>query len=74
MNRLPPHQIFCFFVFRFDAAFKFKDPEFEGSDQWVLIKHFNEMFHTGPFKRAYQETNSTNYAFLQLNFGIGMPF
>lgn len=63
-----------FFVFRFDAAFKFKDPEFNGSDQWVLIRHFNELFKTGPFKRAYEQTNNASYNFLQLNFGIGMPF
>jgi len=63
-----------FFVFRFDAAFKFKDPEFDGSDQWVLIDHFSELFHTGPFKRAYEATNNSSYNFMQLNFGIGMPF
>lgn len=70
-----------FFVFRFDVAFKFKDPQFQGSDQWVLIDHFNELFHTGPFKRAYTQANSfidpgsgATYNFMQLNFGIGMPF
>ena len=63
-----------FFIFRFDAAFKFKDPEFQGSDQWVLIDHFNELFHTGPFKTAYKNTNGINYNFMQLNFGIGLPF
>lgn len=64
-----------FFVFRFDAAFKFKDPQFQGSDQWVLINHFNELFKTGPFKTAYRAANNgQSYNFLQLNFGIGMPF
>jgi hypothetical protein len=63
-----------FFVFRLDAALKFKDPEFSGSDQWVLINHYNELFRTGSFKRAYLQTNSESYNFLQLNFGIGMPF
>ena len=69
-----------FFVFRFDVAFKFKDPQFQGSDQWVLINHFDELFHTGPFKRAYQLANSfpgntgPTYNFMQLNFGIGLPF
>ncbi|HWD87643.1 MAG TPA: BamA/TamA family outer membrane protein [Mucilaginibacter sp.] len=63
-----------FFVFRLDAAFKFKDPQFSGSDQWVLINHFDELFHTGPFKTAYQNTNGERYAFMQLNFGVGMPF
>ncbi|WP_461453127.1 translocation and assembly module lipoprotein TamL [Mucilaginibacter sp.] len=64
-----------FFVFRLDAALKFKDPEFNGSDQWVLIEHFNELFHSGSFKSNYAFTNYPNtYNFLQLNFGIGMPF
>jgi outer membrane protein insertion porin family len=64
-----------FFVFRLDAAFKFKDPQFNGSDQWVLINHFDELFHSGPFKQAYQHNNSGDtYNFMQLNFGIGMPF
>jgi len=65
----------AFFVFRLDAAFKFKDPQFNGSDQWVLLKHGNELFHTGPFKAAYRTANSGDtYNFMQLNFGIGMPF
>lgn len=65
----------AFFVFRLDAAFKFKDPQFNGADQWVLIQHFNELFHSGPFKNAYQVNNSgDSYNFMQLNFGIGMPF
>ena len=38
-----------FFVFRLDAAFKFKDPQFKGSDQWVLINHAGELFHSGAF-------------------------
>jgi len=63
-----------FFVFRFDAALKFKDPEFTGSNQWVLIDHIDELFHTGSFKRAYIQSNGESYNFLQLNFGIGMPF
>jgi outer membrane protein insertion porin family len=74
-----------FFVFRLDAAFKIKDPQFEGSDQWVLFKHANELFHPGTFRNSYLEANSTGrdkdgkvmgdtYNFMQLNFGIGMPF
>lgn len=63
-----------FFVFRFDAALKFKDPEFNGADQWVLIEHFNELFHAGSFKAAYKKANLDNYNFMQLNFGIGLPF
>ncbi|MBK0378359.1 translocation and assembly module lipoprotein TamL [Mucilaginibacter segetis] len=74
-----------FFIFRLDAAFKFKDPQFYGSDQWVLVNHFDELFKTGDFKRAYLRANSTgvdkdgnilgdSYNFMQLNFGIGLPF
>lgn len=64
-----------FFVFRLDAALKFKDPQFSGSQQWVLINHPGELFGDGPFKQAYHAANYPDtYNFLQLNFGIGMPF
>jgi outer membrane protein assembly factor BamA len=63
-----------FFVFRLDAALKFKDPQFTGSDQWVLINHFDELFHSGTFKNAYRSASGESYNFLQLNFGVGMPF
>ncbi|RYE17056.1 MAG: hypothetical protein EOP51_24620 [Sphingobacteriales bacterium] len=82
-----------FFVFRFDVAFKLKDPQFSGADQWVLIKHADELFKTGDFKRNYRIDNSTGinyskdkdgrlvskivgdgYSFMQLNFGVGLPF
>ncbi|MBL4675353.1 MAG: BamA/TamA family outer membrane protein [Mucilaginibacter sp.] len=75
-----------FFIFRLDAAFKFKDPQFNGSDQWVFIKHFDEIFGNGPFKQKYLQDNRTGvdtntgkivgdgYSFMQLNFGIGLPF
>jgi outer membrane protein insertion porin family len=64
-----------FFVFRLDAAFKFKDPQFSGSDQWVLIDHFDELFRSGSFKNNYKNANGGDiYNFMQLNFGIGMPF
>jgi hypothetical protein len=75
-----------FFIFRLDAALKFKDPQFTGSDQWVLIKHGDELFKSGSFKEAYLRANATSidkngkvtagdsYNFMQLNFGIGLPF
>jgi len=63
-----------FFVFRLDAALKFKDPEFSGADQWVLINHFNELFHSGTFKNNYFTNYGDSYNFMQLNFGIGLPF
>ncbi|GAB3935685.1 translocation and assembly module lipoprotein TamL [Mucilaginibacter myungsuensis] len=63
-----------FFVFRLDAAFKVKDPQFSGSEQWVLFRHGNELFRNGDFKKRYQVTNGDSYNFMQLNFGIGLPF
>ena len=64
-----------FFVFRLDAAFKFKDPQFNGINQWVLLEHGNELFESGLFKSKYSAANSGDtYNFMQLNFGIGMPF
>lgn len=74
-----------FFIFRLDAALKFKDPQFSGADQWVLIKHGDELFKSGSFKEAYLKANATgvdkdgkimgdSYNFMQLNFGIGLPF
>lgn len=63
-----------FFVFRLDAAFKFKDPQFNGADQWVLLRHTNELFRDGSFKSNYLQTNGESYNFMQLNFGIGLPF
>jgi len=65
----------AFFVFRLDAAFKFKDPQFTGSDSWVLINHFGELFKAGDFKARYKAANTGDtYNFMQLNFGVGMPF
>lgn len=63
-----------FFVFRFDAAFKFKDPQFSGGDQYVLLNHFGELFKKGDFKNSYLQSNKEDYRFMQLNFGIGLPF
>lgn len=63
-----------FFVFRLDAGFKFKDPQFSGSSQWVLLNHLGELFYSGPFKNDYLQNNGEKYSFMQLNFGIGMPF
>jgi outer membrane protein insertion porin family len=64
-----------FFVFRLDAAFKFKDPQFSGSQSWVLANHLGELFKAGEFKTKYKVANSGDgYNFMQLNFGVGMPF
>ncbi|RZK70925.1 MAG: hypothetical protein EOO85_20550, partial [Pedobacter sp.] len=61
-----------YFVFRFDVGLKLKDPQFEGSDQWVISKLFNG---SSDFKRTYNALNSPmQYRFVQYNFGIGMPF
>ena len=61
-----------YFVFRLDIGLKLKDPQFSGSDQWVIGK-----FLSGgrDFKNAYNLTHAPDtYRFLQYNFGIGMPF
>ncbi|WP_448636613.1 BamA/TamA family outer membrane protein [Pedobacter panaciterrae] len=61
-----------YFVFRFDVGLKLKDPQFEGSDQWMFKRFF-----TGnkKFKDDYYLTHSPErYRFVQYNFGIGMPF
>jgi len=63
-----------YFVFRFDVGAKIKDPQFTGSDNWV-VKHLFSSDARREFKEAYIETNSPDrYRFLQYNFGIGMPF
>ncbi|NEU07904.1 BamA/TamA family outer membrane protein [Flavihumibacter sp. R14] len=60
-----------YFVFRLDAGIKVKDPQFSGSDQWV-IKH---LFNKKEFKELYENTHRPDvYRFVQYNFGIGMPF
>lgn len=61
-----------YFVFRFDIGLKIKDPQFTGSDQWVISKFLSG---GGDFKRAYNAANTPDrYRFVQYNFGIGMPF
>lgn len=60
-----------YFVFRFDAGLKIKDPQFEGRNQWVI----KELFNSTEFRRQYERTNYPDpYSFIQYNFGIGMPF
>ncbi|KQC01654.1 BamA/TamA family outer membrane protein [Pedobacter sp. Hv1] len=61
-----------FFVFRFDLGLKIKDPQFEGSEQWVIGKFING---GRAFKDLYKVTNAPDrYRFMQYNFGIGLPF
>jgi outer membrane protein insertion porin family len=61
-----------FFVFRFDLGLKLKDPQFAGSEQWVIGKYFNG---AKEFKARYLADHSPDrYRFMQYNFGIGMPF
>jgi outer membrane protein insertion porin family len=60
-----------YFVFRLDAGIKVKDPQFSGSDQYVIKYLFNK----SGFKERYKITNYPDvYRFVQYNFGIGMPF
>ncbi len=61
-----------YFVFRFDVGLKLKDPQFTGSEQWVINK-----FLSGgkAFRAEYDAMNTPDrYRFVQYNFGIGMPF
>ncbi|RZL08771.1 MAG: hypothetical protein EOO89_22240, partial [Pedobacter sp.] len=61
-----------YFVFRFDVGLKLKDPQFQGSDQWVIGKYLRG---AKDFKDQYFITHSPErYRFVQYNFGIGMPF
>ncbi len=61
-----------FFVFRFDLGLKIRDPQFVGSEQWVINKFFNG---GKEFKRRYEITHNPDvYRFMQYNFGIGFPF
>lgn len=63
-----------YFVFRFDVGAKIKDPQFTGSDNWV-VRHLFSSDARREFKEEYIRTNSPDrYRFLQYNFGIGMPF
>ncbi len=60
-----------YFMLRLDVGLKIKDPQFRGSDQWV-IRH---LFDSREFKANYAATNSPDrYRFFQYNFGIGLPF
>lgn len=60
-----------YFVFRLDVGVKVKDPQFSGSDQYVIKYLFNRK----DFKEKYRATNSPDvYRFFNYNFGIGMPF
>ncbi len=59
-----------YFIFRLDAAVKIRDPQFSGSDQWVIKNLFNK-----EFKQNYSSSHYPDvYRFVQYNFGIGMPF
>ena len=61
-----------YFVFRFDIGLKLRDPQFDGSEQWVISKFFSG---GSEFKANYKLANSPDtYRFFQYNFGIGLPF
>ena len=64
-----------FFVFRLDAGFKFKDPQFKGDDQWISQYWFNKE-KRNEFRDTYNNVTNKpdNYSFTQIQFGIGMPF
>ncbi|HTN21876.1 MAG TPA: BamA/TamA family outer membrane protein [Pelobium sp.] len=63
-----------FFVFRLDAGFKFKDPQFTGGDQYV-VKYWFDRAAKQRLKSQYAITNAPDkYSISQIQFGIGMPF
>ncbi len=63
-----------FFVFRLDAGFKFKDPQFTGDDQYV-VKYWFDRAGKRALKNSYSITNAPDkYSISQVQFGIGMPF
>ncbi|QBQ40337.1 hypothetical protein E2P86_03900 [Sphingobacterium psychroaquaticum] len=60
-----------YFVIRLDTGLKLKDPQFQGSKQWVIT----EIFDAKAFKRAFNETHKPDrYSFVQYNFSVGLPF
>jgi len=60
-----------YFVLRLDAGAKVKDPQFEGSEQWVA-KYW---FRSKDFKADYFLSHRPDrYNFIQYNFGVGLPF
>ncbi len=60
-----------YFTMRLDAGLKVKDPQFTGSNQWV-VKH---LFNAGEFKTNYFQTHRPDrYSLIQYNFGVGLPF
>lgn len=60
-----------YFVIRLDAGIKVRDPQFDGTQRWVITEFFNSK----AFKGQYRLTNAPDrYNFVQYNFGIGMPF
>jgi hypothetical protein len=61
-------------VFRLDAGFKFKDPQFTGGDQYV-VKYWFDRAAKQRLKSQYAITNAPDkYSISQIQFGIGMPF
>ncbi|MDY0905511.1 BamA/TamA family outer membrane protein [Pedobacter sp. CFBP9032] len=61
-----------YFVFRFDVGLKLKDPQFSGSEQWIISKLLSG---AKAFKNDYNASHGPDtYRFVQYNFGIGMPF
>lgn len=63
-----------FFVIRIDAGFKFKDPQFSGSDQYMSKYWFSKSARDA-FNAKYNSKNSPDrYSITQIQFGIGMPF
>jgi outer membrane protein assembly factor BamA len=63
-----------YFILRLDAGFKFKDPQFSGSDQYVYKYWFNGGAKRS-LKNKYAISNSPDtYSISQIQFGVGLPF
>ena len=65
-----------FFVFRLDAGFKFKDPQFEGtSESQYVYKLWFKKEDRKALQSRYRESNRPDeYSLMQIQFGIGLPF
>lgn len=60
-----------YFLIRLDAGLKVKDPQFTGSNQWVI----KDFFRPGTFKDTYYNSHKPDrYSFIQYNFSVGLPF
>ena len=60
---------FSFFIIRFDLGVKLRDPQFNGTDRWVIQYFFDDKWNAN-----YRNLGRGDYPFLNFNLGIGYPF